>query len=190
MIESRHLIDRIISGDREAFRLFVEQYQRLVGHIVFRMIDNKDDREDICQEVFLKVYQNLSEFRSQSRLSTWIGAIAYNTSVNYLQKKKHQPLDILHNDEGETDDLGTLETPPDDRMEQFDLSFNLHREIEKIPPHYRTVLTLYHLDELTYSEIGLITKMPEGTVKSYLFRARRILKERLLARFAQEDLCR
>jgi RNA polymerase sigma-70 factor, ECF subfamily len=190
MIESRHLIDRIISGDREAFRLFVEQYQRLVGHIVFRMIDNKDDREDICQEVFLKVYQNLGEFKFQSLISTWVGAIAYNTSVNYLQKKKHQPLDILQDDEGEADNPDTLETPPDDQMEQRDLSFNLHREIEKIPPHYRTVLTLYHLDEMTYEEIGLIMKMPEGTVKSYLFRARKILKERLLVKYTQEDLCR
>jgi RNA polymerase sigma factor (sigma-70 family) len=190
MIESRHLIDRIISGDREAFRLFVEQYQRLVGHIVFRMIDNKDDREDICQEVFLKVYKNLGEFKFQSRISTWVGAIAYNTSVNYLQKKKHQPLDILHNDEGEADNPDILEIHPDDLMERCDLSFNLRREIEKIPPHYRTVLTLYHLDEMTYGEIGSIMKMPEGTVKSYLFRARKILKERLLAKYTQEDLCR
>ncbi len=189
MIESRHLIDRIISGDREAFRMFVEQYQRLVGHIVFRMIDGKDDREDICQEVFLKVYQNLSDFRFQSQISTWVGAIAYNTCVNHLEKSKHLPVDAFYENGGEVEELTSLEPPVDDCLEKSDLSRNLHREIENIPAHYRTILTLFHLDDLNYKEIGLIMKMPEGTVKSYLFRARKILKERLLAKYTQEDLC-
>jgi len=131
--------------------------------------------EDVCQDVFLKVFQNLGKYRNECKLSTWIATIAYNTSINYLRKFKK-------GDEVKPDDSVALRNLTDFKSadyEKADLHRYIHEQIELLPVHYRTVLTLYYLDEFSYQEIEQITGMPEGTVKSYLFRAKALLKEKL-----------
>jgi RNA polymerase sigma factor (sigma-70 family) len=188
MTDSRRLVRTILTGDKEAFRALVERYQRLVSHVVFRMIPNPGDREDLCQEVFLKVYENLPSFRFDAKLSTWIARIAYNTSVSHLEKAKPY---LYEGDSAEDDpldrvsDCGPL---PDEYAEARDLSFRLAGEIDKLPALYGTILSLYHLEGMSYNEIREVMQLPEGTVKSYLFRARRLLKERLLAKYQREEL--
>ena len=88
MDTDQEIINRILDGDTNSFRQLVENYQRLVFHIVFRMIQNQTDCEEIAQDVFIKAYQNLSNFKFESKFSTWIGKITYNTCINFLQKKK------------------------------------------------------------------------------------------------------
>jgi len=189
MQNDKLLIEKILAGDKIAFQAFVEEYQRLVSHIVFRMISNREDREDTCQEVFLKIYQNLSSFRSESKLSTWIAKIAYNTCLNYLEKRKLLLLDDLSIGEQSLASFSENNPRPDELTDERELTFLLKTEIEKMPVHFRTILTLYHLEGMSYNQIGKITGLPDGTVKSYLFRARRLLKERLLAKYQPEDLC-
>jgi len=169
-------IERILGGDTNHFRFLVERYQVLVSHIVFRMISNRAEREDLCQEVFTRAFQNLAKFRFQAKFSTWIAAIAYNVCVNHLKKKRiplyeDDPFFIQHR---------AAEGPlPDVRVEQADLVERLEREIAGLPAVFRAVLTLYHLDGCRYEEIGSITGLPLGTVKSYLYRARKELKTKL-----------
>ncbi|HFE64395.1 MAG TPA: sigma-70 family RNA polymerase sigma factor [Caldithrix sp.] len=181
-------IREILAGNSQAFRKLVENYQRLVSHIVFRLIPNPDQREDICQEVFLKVYQNLTDFRFRSKLSTWIGKIAYHTSLHYLEKKKV----LLYRDLNDSDDpigaFAATEKSPGKMVEQTDTLNHLINEIEKLPPVYRSVLTLFHLDGMSYHEIAEIMDLPEGTVKSYLFRARKHLKNKLVEKYQPEEL--
>ena len=186
--KSRSLIDRIKRGDERAFQTLFENHQRLVMHIVCRMISNVTEREDMCQEIFIKVYQNLDCFRYESKLSTWIAKIAYNTCINQIQKKKillyddHSPEDMsLENISGE-------QLLPDTFTEEKDMVVHLQREIDKLDVRYRTILTLYHLIGMNYSEIGLIMELPDGTVKSHLFRARKILKKQLLSLYRKEEL--
>jgi RNA polymerase sigma factor (sigma-70 family) len=190
MLDVKLQIEKILAGDKEACQSLVEEYQRLVSHIVFRMVSNQADREDICQDVFLKVYQNLKEFRSESKISTWVAKIAYNTCINYLEKKRLLLWDDVPSQAQTPRSFPERGDRPDCFTEEKELTIHLHREIEKLPVHFRTILTLYHLDGMSYNEIGKITGMPEGTVKSYLFRARRLLKERLSAKYQPEDLCR
>jgi RNA polymerase sigma factor (sigma-70 family) len=182
-------IEKILTGDKVAFQALVEEHQRLVSHIVFRMVSNREDREDICQEVFLKIYQNLNRFRSESKLSTWIAKIAYNTCINYLEKRKLPLWDDLSFEEQSLKSLSESKDHPDEFMEGREISFCLQGEMNKMPVHFRTILTLYHLDGMSYNQIGEILSLPAGTVKSYLFRARRLLKGRLLAKYQPEDLC-
>jgi len=182
-------IQKILTGDKDAFQWLVEEHQRLVSHIVFRMVSNREDREDTCQEVFLKVYQNLGNFRSESKLSTWIAKIAYNTCLNYLEKRKLPLLDDLPFEEQSPESFLEYNQRPDKLTDEREMSALLQAEIEKMPAHFRTILTLYHLDEMSYAQIGEVMRLPAGTVKSYLFRARRLLKERLLAKYQPEDLC-
>jgi len=188
MADSHLEIERILAGDQKAFEAFIQRYQRLVSHIVFRMIANDEDRRDICQDVFIKIHQNLDGFRHESKMSTWIGRVAYNRCLNYLEKKKVPLYEDLC-DEGETVDSVAAELQqPDEYAEYQERSAVLRREIDALPLPYRPIVTLYHLDEMTYQEIGDIMKLPEGTVKNYLFRARKLLKKRLTAKYQPEEL--
>ena len=175
------LIDQILNGNMNAFTFLVNRYQKLVVHITGRIIKRHEELEDVCQEVFLKVYQNLGKYRNECKLSTWIATIAYNTSINYLRKFKKSEL-------VNSDDVAAFEKLTDfrsDDYEKADLYRYIREQIELLPVHYRTVLTLYHLEEFSYQEIEQITGMPEGTVKNYLYRAKALLKEKL--KFVVDD---
>jgi RNA polymerase sigma factor (sigma-70 family) len=188
-MDTKKLIERIQAGDSAAFQSLVEDYQRLVGHIVFRMVSIKEEREDICQDVFLKIYQNLSEFRSESKLSTWIARIAYNACLNHLEKRKLVPLEELSPTDQSVESILEKSKRPDEITGEKEMSILLEKEINRMPVTFRTILTLYHLDEMSYAQIADVMGLPEGTVKSYLFRARKLLKERLKAKYQPEDLC-
>lgn len=188
MTNSKELIEKITSGNTEAFKSLINNYQRLVCHVVFRMVANEQDRQDVCQDVFIKVYQNLDKFKFDSKLSTWIAKIAYNTCINYLRKKKIPLCGDVSGENGSLEKYLSTTATPDDFAEDQDLSLRLQNEIMKLPVQYRTILTLYHLDEMSYAEIAKITRLPDGTVKSYLFRARKLLKEKLNAKYQQEEL--
>lgn len=169
------LINQILNGNSNAFTYLVTRYQKLVVHITGRLIQRQDELEDVCQDVFLKVYQNLGKYRNECRLSTWIATIAYNTSINYLRKFK-KGVEVNADDSVALRNLTDFKS---DDPEKADLHRYIREQIELLPVHYRTVLTLYHLDEFSYQEIEQITGMPEGTIKSYLFRAKALLKEKL-----------
>jgi len=189
MTDDKLAVKRTLAGNKKAFESIIEQHKRLVSHIVFRMLQNPADREDICQDVFLKVYENLGGFQFESKLSTWIAKIAYNTCLNYLEKKRVPLFDDLAPQEKPLDSVSDCSIRPDQIVEGREVSSLLQDEIEKMPVHYRTILTLYHLQQMSYKEIGEAMQLPEGTVKSYLFRARRLLKNRLTSKYQPEDLC-
>ncbi len=179
-MDEKELVSRIVSGDRRAFSQLISQYQRLVGHIVFRMVDHTMDREELAQDVFVKVFQSIEDFQFQSKLSTWIATIAYRHTLNFLKKNKkwqdHRGLD-------EDLDVSIQEST----YEAQDQAEFVRKAIEQLPLSYRTVLTLYHLDGFSYPEIVDIMEMPEGTVKNYLFRARKKLKT-LLEPFLEQEV--
>lgn len=187
------LVGKVLGGDTKAFSIIILQTERLVTQIVFKMIANTEDRRDIAQDVYLKAFQKLSGFRFQSKLSTWIGQIAYNTCLNHLEKRRLLLSDkqFTENDadkglENGDQNISHIET--DTPLIKKELSMILQTELENLSPIYRTLLTLYHTEEMSYSEIAQITELPDGTVKNYLFRARRALKEALLKKFKKEDL--
>ena len=178
------LVSRILQGDPRAFRQLVQQHERLVWHMVSRVVDGPPDHEDICQEVFLRVYQKLPTFHFQSKLSTWIATIAYRTAINYAKKESK------HTTEALDQAIATPHEEPDahEQLEKQAAHTYVHKQISKLPVQYRTVLTLFHLEEMSLTEIQDVTGMPVGTVKNYLFRARKLLKDRLQEYFITEEL--
>lgn len=176
MSDNRELINKASKGDLRAFEALVKRYENLVYYVTRSLIKKQEDVDDICQEVFIKVFKKLSSFKFQSKLSTWIARITYNTSINFLKKNK---------DEYQTGYLEEAENiyytgeDPGQIMERRDVSAFLDKLIAQLPEQYRTVITLYHLKEFSYQEIETITGMPEGTVKNYLFRGRKMLKDKL-----------
>jgi len=186
VVDHNDTIKRILNGDSRAFEVIIKDYGRLVNHIVYRMIPNTDERDDIVQDILMRIYRNLGSFKRDAKLSTWIGRIAYNRCLDYLDKKK-----VILFDDAFEDAIGNIpdqSSSPEETIEKKSLSEALKREIDKLPEKYKTILTLYHIDELSYDEIGKVAGLPEGTVKSYLFRARKALKERLESRYKREEL--
>lgn len=193
----RDLVDRVLSGETNVFGLIIKNTENLVAKIIFDMIVNDGDRKDIAQDVYLKAYQKLPGFKFQSKLSTWIGQICYNTCIDHLRKRKlvfaenvfkadndppNDILDMMNNAQGNFDE------PVDTFVIGKNISAIVKEKIEKLPAIYKTLISLFHNEELSYDEIGTITGMPAGTVKSYLFRARRELKNELLLHYKKEDL--
>lgn len=178
--ESNHFSDKVIvknilNGNIQGFAIVVKNTEKLVAQIVRKMTTNEDDQKDLVQDIYLKVYQNLSSFQFNSKLSTWIANIAYNTTVNYLQKKKIPITEIESSVENK---LTTANNPELETIKTEELDV-LNTAIAQLPPLYKTLITLYHLEELPNKEISEITNLPEGTIKSYLYRARKILKDNI-----------
>jgi RNA polymerase sigma factor (sigma-70 family) len=197
ILSEKRLVDKILSGDRHAFTFLLKNTEGLVSNMIFKMIPIPGDRKDLAQDVYLKAFKNLSQFKFQSKLSTWIGQITYNTCLHYLEKMK---VTLLENYE-------SLEEPNDDRIDrQLDnnpgislqeteqlfyrreLSSILDTAIDQLSPIYKTLITLYHQEDLSYQEIAEITSLPDGTVQNYLFRARKALKKYILLKYQKEDL--
>lgn len=193
----QQLVEKVLGGETHAFGTIIKNTEGLVATIIFKMIPNAEDRKDIVQDIYLKTFHKLSGFNFQSKLSTWIGKITYNTCLSWLEKKKLVfPGDLYENDDNHGTALemlyyksaGLSAGEPEWPVIQKELSGILQAEIEKLPPIYRALVSLYHEEELSYEEMSQITGLPEGTVKSYLFRARKKLKENLLLKYKKEAL--
>jgi RNA polymerase sigma factor (sigma-70 family) len=192
----KELIEQVLAGNRYVFGKIIKNTEALVAMIVFKMIANSDDRKDLVQDIYLKAFHGLPGFRFKSKLSTWIGQIAYHTCLHYLEKKKLLLLDQTDNGE-ETSELtlealsnqnsSSSENEIETRLIRKELNNILEKEIDKLPPVYRTLLILYR-EELSNEEMVQITGLPEGTIKSYLFRARKTLKENIFTNYKKEDL--
>jgi RNA polymerase sigma factor (sigma-70 family) len=192
--EDRRVVSQALKGDTRAFADIIKTTEKLVAQIVFKMIDSPENRKDIAQDIYLKAWNKLPGFRFDCRLSTWIAQISYNTCIDFLRKKKWVFFDGEEKEPGaETEaPFHTLSpayaTTENDSVIQKELSTILNEEIEKLAPVYKTMIVLYHQEELSYDEIGKVTGLPAGTVKSYLFRARRTLKNNLLTIYKRDDL--
>lgn len=188
-IDENRLVQLILDGQVDEFQQIISLYQKLVWHLVAKIVKSESDREDVCQDVFIKVFRNLKTFKFESKLSTWIGRIAYNTAINYIQKKKPELYEDISPEGVTLDSLeSTIESPSSFAGTQ-NVNEILKEEIMNLPIQYKTIVTLYHLDEMNYAEISEITELPIGTVKSHLFRARKLLKDRLELKYTMEDLC-
>ncbi|RRB01142.1 RNA polymerase sigma factor [Larkinella rosea] len=188
------LVEQVLRGDTKAFALIIKKTEGLVAQIIFKMIANREDRKDIAQDVYLKAFQHLNGFRFQAKLSTWIGQIAYHTCLTCLEKKKLVLVDYpaTEPDHESLDRLGVPVNPFENEIENqmLDREFSqlVATEIDKLAPLYKTLLTLYHQEDVSYREIAQIVQLPEGTVKSYLFRARKILRDQILRTYNPRTL--
>ncbi|KEQ28222.1 RNA polymerase subunit sigma-24 [Pedobacter antarcticus 4BY] len=176
MFDENAIVNRVLNKDLRAFELLVKQYEQLVFFVIHRLVQDKQNKEDICQEVFIKIHQSLPSFRFQSKLSTWIARITYLTAVNYVKSTKNR---LSHEYPENIDNYHFTDENPERELIKKNTSAYVNHLISQMPHHYKTVLTLYHLNEFSLAEIKDITGIPEGTAKSYLFRARKLLKEKI-----------
>lgn len=169
-MEDQQLVREVINGNRKAYLDFIEKYKLLVVHMVGRIVTNDLDKEELCQDIFVKLYESLGSFKGNSKLSTWVATVSYRMAVNFARKKSKRKETV------ELDDVAFKVGHLDDYFEDQDFNRFIRGLIDQMPESYRVVITLFYLDGFSYPEIIDITGMPEGTVKNYLFRARQKLK--------------
>jgi RNA polymerase sigma factor (sigma-70 family) len=197
MLNDKQLVDEVLGGNARAFGGLVRHTERLVAQIVCKLVPNEEDRKDMVQEIYLKAFHHLKGFKFESKLSTWVGQIAYNTCISWLQKKKlvfsvdagDEGFDDIRRSDGAGVAAGATGVhEAEGRVVNKQLSGILQAGISQLPPLYQTLVGLFHQEGLSYQEMAQITGLPEGTVKSYLFRARKMLKENLLSKYKKEAL--
>lgn len=178
--DERALVAAVLADAPGAFERLVRDYQGLCWHVALRMVRHPEDARELCQEAFLRVHQCLHQYRFDAPLKSWIAQVAYSVARRHLERRRIP----LAEPSADGDALSPAELVGDG----FDLEAAtadaeaarlLHAAIDALPPLQRTLLTLYHLDELSIPEISRITGIAAGTIKSHLFRSRRQLREML-----------
>lgn len=172
----RALVAAVLAGAPGAFERLVLTYQGLCWHVIDRMVRHPDDTRELCQDTFLRVHQALHQYRGDSALKSWIAQVAYSVARRHLERRRI-PLAEVSDQAGEAfidtiADATDLERAVSDE----EAVARLHAAMDRLPPLQRTLLTLYHLEELPIGEIARITGLAEGTIKSHLYRSRRQLR--------------
>jgi RNA polymerase sigma-70 factor (ECF subfamily) len=192
-LTERLFLARLRARDERAFQELVKLQGDRVFSLVFRMVGNRAEAEDIAQEVFVTVFKSIETFRGESKLSTWLLRIAANHAKNrikYLARRTTDRGGLDEVAEGAMADLGHATThahveAPDALLEAAERGSALERAIALLDDDQRLVVVLRDVEELSYEEICEITRLPEGTVKSRLHRARVALKEHMEATVAR-----
>ncbi len=184
----RRFIERLRAHDERAFNELVQTYEQRVFRLVFRMLGRRDEAEDMAQEVFVQVFKAVGQFRGDSKLSTWIYRIAVNlckNRVKYLSRRHTDAQDEL-DPVAERAPLSQAKgvtsadvARPDHMVEGFQVERIVHECIAELEADFREVLILRDVEDLSYEEIGEITGLAEGTVKSRIHRARGMLKAKV-----------
>jgi RNA polymerase sigma-70 factor (ECF subfamily) len=177
------LIDEAIAGNQDAYQKLMTKYRQLIYNLIFRMIRNKEDVQDLTQEAFIKAFNSLEKFDKQFSFSTWLFKIATNNCIDYLRKKKLNTFSIDKDIGTEDDDfqfeIPDTETIPDRNILDAERKKILEEAIESLPNKYKSVILLRHRDEKDYEEIAKKLKLPLGTVKAHIFRGRELLNKYL-----------
>lgn len=177
------IIKKAIAGDQKAYEVLLKRYRNGIYNMIYQMIKNKEETEDLVQETFIKAFNSLKSYDDSYAFSTWLYKIAFNHSIDAIRKKKLKtlPLDrpILLR-EGEV----RHEIRDDTQSPEGDVIFSEKKEliqktIDALPERYRMAIILRHQEERSYEEISQILNIPLGTVKARIFRAREMLKKKL-----------
>jgi RNA polymerase sigma-70 factor (ECF subfamily) len=186
--DEQRFVERLVARDERAFNELVELYGDRVYRLMFRMLGRKDEAEDMAQETFVQVFKAIEQFRGDSKLGTWIYRVAINLCKNrskYLARRHSQSedeLEPLAERAALTEAKGVTSAElhgPDQIVMGYQMEAIVKACITALDPEFREVLVLRDVEDLTYGEIGEITGLAEGTVKSRLHRARGMLKEKV-----------
>jgi RNA polymerase sigma-70 factor (ECF subfamily) len=178
------LVDRFCGGDNDAFLELVSQYKKKIYYLAYDIMGDHQEAEDISQEVFIKMFRSLKNFRRDAKMSSWLYQITVNASIDSLRKKSSKPkrsideFDHLHIQEGLTTGV-SHNFDPVSSAESSQIQNHISQALKKITPKERTVFVMRHYNDLKLSEIAEILNVTIGTVKSLLFRAIKKLRKEL-----------
>lgn len=177
MTSEREIILRAKQGDTRAFEQLMQTHALYVYNLLYRMVNDVQEAEDLSQEVFLRAWRKIRSFRGDSQFKTWIHRIATNLCYNRLPNLKKEVAEI---DISQESPLVSQQVGVERSVINAEKSQSLADALIRMPENYRLLLILRHLQEFSYNEISEITGLPLGTVKTGIFRARQMLKERMV----------
>ena len=177
------LVKSALGGDQKAYKALFETYRQAIFHITVKIVRNQDEANDLVQETFIKAFGSLKSYDHNYRFSTWLYKIAANCSIDFLRKRKIDSMSLdkpIATKDGDVQ----MEIPDDTYNPERDLrsrqqSTGIEDAIESLPEKYKEVIVLRHKEDKSYEEIAEMLKVPVGTVKARIFRARELLKKKL-----------
>lgn len=183
------VINSVLSGNTDAFEHLVNKYQARIYSTVLNYVLNPEDAVDVTQEAFLKAYRNLNRFKSGSAFYTWLYRIAINCSIDFIRKKKIKPAESLDDDKYSQVGFEPVSkdenADPEHALNKSEQEKILRSAIAKLSPKLKDVIVLHDIEGLSQEEIAQIIRIPVGTVKSRISRARNELKEILKDKFGE-----
>ena len=188
MLTDEQVIADVRRGESRKYALLVERHKDRAFSLALRLSGSREDAEEIVQDAFLRAYRSLNLFRGEARFGTWLYRIVYNLSISRISRTKAW-LEYRDMSDDHTAHAGErdVEQPSIvDIVEESELHAAVMREIATLPPLFRSAVTLFYVDDLTYEEVSDIMEIPLGTVKTYLFRGRNLLRKRVDERLKGE----
>ena len=174
------LVKATLAGDKESFKQLVERYQQKVYVLLLRIIRDSEEATDLTQDVFVKAYLSLADFKGDAAFYTWLYRVAHNLGLDYVRKRQRRATDHLEDCVGfepvEAVGLSAKTSRPDEELERKEQSKVLMKMFSELSEEHRIAMTLREVDGLSYEEIAEITGVSKGTVMSRLFYARKKLQ--------------
>jgi RNA polymerase sigma-70 factor (ECF subfamily) len=188
-LTDEEIIEKIKDGSVELFEVIVTRYQRKLINYIYRMINDFESAMELCQEVFIKVYNSLDKYNPSYKFTTWIHRISSNATIDWMRKKK---IDAYSLDGAVSEDslplthqIASKDLTPLEKLEMGQLQARIETAIEELPFIYKQLIILRHINELSYEEIASTVELPLGTVKNRIFRGREMLKAKLTSELSR-----
>ncbi|MEE4285464.1 MAG: sigma-70 family RNA polymerase sigma factor [Mariniphaga sp.] len=173
------LVQRALEGDEKAFTRLLARYKDAIYYMLLKMVNNRNDAEDLTLEAFGKAFKNLHQYSPTYAFSTWLFKIASNNCIDFLRRKKGTYIPLENNENAsensESVKLKSKELNPEEKLIRQQKAILLHHIVRRLKPRYRTLVELRYFREFSYEEIAKELDIPLGTVKAQLFRAREML---------------
>jgi RNA polymerase sigma-70 factor (ECF subfamily) len=181
-IEDNILVERVLGGDTEAYRVLVERHQARIFYLGLKFFHNQEEAEDFSQDLFLRVFEKLASFRGRVPFSAWLYRIAFNLAVNryHLNRRKLAELDL----DIQIPDRGSS---PVDELEKEELKQGVREVLAGLPDIYNLAVRMHYFDGLSYPQISRATGIPVGTLKSHVFRAKKLIRRGLAVGSEERD---
>ncbi len=191
-LSDEELVKLTQQGSRAAYASLIDRHKTTVYNMAFRVVGKQEDAEEIAQDAFVRAFRALASFRQDAKFSTWLYRITMNVALTKARKSRVDVVSIdasLDEDE-DTAPLQIADTMdnPEEQFSRKDFQDRVRALISALPPKYSAVLTMYHMQDLSYEEISESLELPIGTVKAHLFRARNALKKLAIGAFDPEEL--
>lgn len=178
--EDQDLVKRAKDGDQDAFSSLMTKYRDSIFYMVLKMVNSRNDAEDLAMESFAKAFNNLSRYDTKYAFSTWLFKIATNNCIDYIRKKKlstHSIDEPIKTEKGEIHSVNikTEHPNPEQKVIKGERVVSVRAAVKRLKPKYRTLIELRYYEELSYDEIAEEMNLPLGTVKAQLYRAKDLL---------------
>lgn len=177
------LIADALQGDQRAYEALLARHNKAILHVVMKIVRNREEAQDLVQETFMKAFNALASYRSEYRFSTWLYKIAANCAIDFVRKKRIEALSLdkpIETKDGRVEfEVPDSSWDPEQDLVRKQKLRSIEEAIDSLPDKYREVIIYRHKDDKPYEEIADILRVPVGTVKARIFRARELLKKKL-----------